>query len=147
MVEVNAERVIEASAEAVWSVLTDLGHFHAWNPFIRDARGTVNIGDTVRVRVRPSLGIPLIFHATVLAREDNRALRWKGHVLAPWLACGDHAFTIEPLGKGRVRFVQHETFSGLLPRLASRLLARESQRGFDAMNEALDARVHQEARS
>jgi hypothetical protein len=63
-----------------------------------------------------------------------------------WLARGDHSFTIEPLGTGRVRFTQHETFSGLLPRLAARLLARETQRGFDAMNQALDARVHQARR-
>ena len=147
MIDVSAERVIEASAEAVWSVLTDLGHFHDWNPFIRGARGSLELGETVRVRVRPSLGIPLFFHATVISRENNRTLRWRGHVLAPWLASGDHSFTIEPIGNGRVRFVQHERFSGLLPRLARRLLATESQRGFDAMNAALDARVHQEARS
>ena len=34
-------------------------------------------------------------------------------------------------------------FSGLLPWLAKRLLARETQRGFDAMNHALEARAEQ----
>jgi hypothetical protein len=143
MIEVNAATEIDASAEAVWSVLTDLNSFKAWNPFIRDARGTTDVGGSVRVRVRPSVGIPLVFHAKVLSREDNHELRWTGHVFSPWLARGDHTFTIEALGKDRVRFVQRETFSGLLPWLAKRLLAREARRGFDAMNQALGARVHE----
>ncbi|MBS1124064.1 MAG: Polyketide cyclase/dehydrase [Deltaproteobacteria bacterium] len=145
MIEITAEREIEASAEAVWSVLTDLDQFRAWNPFIRDARGKARVGETIHLHVHPSLGVPLRFHATVLVREDNRVLRWRGRVFASWLARGDHSFTIEPLGAGRVRFSQHETFSGLVPRLAARLLARETRRGFEAMNEALDHRVHRVA--
>jgi hypothetical protein len=143
MIEVNAATEIAASAEAVWSVLTDLEHFKAWNPFIQDAAGTTEVGGTIRVHVRPSRGLRLGFRAKVIACDDNRELRWRGHLGAPWLAHGDHTFTIEPLDNGRVRFVQHETFTGVLPRLAGRLLAREAKRGFDAMNHALGARVHE----
>lgn len=141
MIEVTASCDIDAPAEAVWSVLTDLDQFHAWNPFIRSASGTPQIGGRVRVRVRPSLPVPLVFRATVYDREDRRALRWRGWVGAPWLACGDHTFSIEPLGEGRARLVQREAFTGILPRLAGRLLAREAWRGFDAMNRALAARA------
>ena len=142
MIEVNAATEIEAPAEAVWSVLTDLAQFKHWNPFIRDARGPTDVGGTVHVQVRPSLGIPLRFHAKVLSREPNRELHWRGHVLAPWFASGEHWFTIEPIGERRVRFVQREQFSGVLPWIARRLLAREARRGFAAMNDALEARVY-----
>jgi hypothetical protein len=145
MIEITASCDIDAPAEAVWSVLTDLENFHIWNPFIRSARGTTEVGGTVHVRVLPSLGVPLGFHATVLDREVNRALRWRGHVVAPWLARGDHSFTIERLDARRVRLVQRETFSGVLPWLGRRLLAREARRGFDAMNRALAARAGGEA--
>lgn len=141
MLEVNAATEIDAPAEAVWSVLTALDQFKAWNPFIRDASGDTRVGSEVRVQVRPSLGIPLMFHARVLSREDNRELHWRGHVVVPWLASGEHWFTIEPIGEHRVRFVQRETFSGLLPWLGARLLRREAKRGFEAMNHALEARV------
>ena len=141
MIEITASCDIDAPAEAVWSVLTDLDHFHIWNPFIRRAAGSTEVGGRVRVRVRPSLGVPLVFRATVYDREDRRALRWRGCVGAPWLACGDHTFTIEPLGDGRSRLIQREAFTGLVPWLAGRLLAREAQRGFDAMNRALAARA------
>lgn len=141
MIEVTASCDIDAPAEAVWSVLTDLEQFEDWNPFIRKASGTPEVGGTVRVRVRPSLRVPLVFRAKVYDREDNRALRWRGYVVWPWLACGDHTFTIEPLGERRARLVQREAFTGVVPWLARRLIAREARRGFDAMNRALAARA------
>jgi hypothetical protein len=139
--EVRASIDIAASARAVWSVLTDLPRFGTWNPFIRAASGSTDAGETVRVRVRSSFGLPLVFHATVLDSEADRELHWRGYVVAPWLACGEHWFTIEPIDSTRVRFVQRERFTGVVPRLAARLLAREVKRGFDAMNEALAARA------
>lgn len=145
MIEVTASCDIEAPAEAVWSVLTDLAQFRIWNPFIRDAHGSTEVGGTVHVRVRPALGVPLSFEAKVLDRRPNRALRWRGHVGAPWLAEGDHTFTIEPLGERRVRLVQRERFGGVLPWIARRLVTREARHGFDAMNQALAARVRDEA--
>jgi hypothetical protein len=147
MIEVTASCDIDAPAEAVWSVLTDLDQFQSWNPFIRHAAGSTEVGGHVRVRVRPSLGLPLVFHATVYDRKDRRSLRWRGHVGAAWLACGDHAFTIEPLGEGRSRLVQREAFTGIVPWLAGRLLARETRRGFEAMNRALAARAERDPRA
>lgn len=138
--EVTASIDIEASAREVWSVLTDLPRFRAWNPFIRAARGSTEVGDTVHVRVRSSFGLPLVFHAKVIESEENRELHWRGFVGSPWLACGEHWFTIEPLDGTHVRFVQRERFTGVVPRIAARLLAREAKRGFDAMNAALAAR-------
>ncbi len=136
MIEVRAATDIDAPPAAVWRVLTDLPRFSKWNPFIRKASGTPEVGGTIRVRVRPSLRIPLAFRAKVTVRDDHE-LRWEGHVLARWLAAGDHVFEITPLPNGRSRFVQVERFSDLLPRLAKRLLAVEAKRGFDAMNAAL----------
>jgi len=141
MIEVRATEEIDAPAEAVWSVLTELDRFQSWNPFIRQARGSTEVGEMVHVRVRPSLGIPLAFHAKVVSVTPNRELRWRGHVLSRWLAAGDHTFAIEPMANGHVRFVQRERFTGILPWLGARLLAREAKRGFDAMNHALAERV------
>lgn len=142
MIEVVASTEIAAPAEAVWAVLTDLSRFPEWNPFIRRASGVPRYGQEVRVRVQASARAPqLRFRATVVGCERNHELHWRGHVLAPWLARGDHTFTIEPSDGGHVRFVQREVFGGLLPRLAGRLLTRETQRGFDAMNGALKLRA------
>ncbi len=144
MLEITAAADIDAPPEAVWEVLTDLQNFHNWNPFIRKAFGSTELGGTVHVRVKPSLPIRLGFHAKVTELVEGKHLRWYGRVLAGWLARGDHTFDVEPLADNKARFVQRERFGGILPRLAKRLLAREAQRGFEAMNRALDECVRGE---
>ena len=39
MRELNSEIEIDASAERVWQLLTDLDRFPQWNPFIRSITG------------------------------------------------------------------------------------------------------------
>ena len=141
MLEIEAATFISAPAKAVWTVLTDFRSYCRWNPFIRAASGTPQIGEEVRVRVRSSMGIPLHFRAIVLNTDECRELHWEGHLIAPWIAKGEHWFQIEPVDDTHVRFVQRERFSGLLPGLAARLLAREARRGFRAMNDALAAQA------
>jgi len=132
---------IHASAQVVWDALTDLSRFRDWNPFIREATGELRAGGEVHVRVRSSRAAPMRFHAQVLASEPPRELRWRGHILTPWLASGEHTFTLEPQPDGVVRLVQREVFAGLLPRVARRWFEREARLGFEAMNRALKARA------
>lgn len=140
MIELCASVDIPSPPEAVWEVLTDFTRFHEWNPFIRRARGIARAGTVIRVRVRTSKGVPLWFHAEVNYCKVNRELRWRGHVLAPWFASGEHTFIVEPIEQG-ARLCQREVLTGIVPRIVGRLLAREAQKGFDSMNEALKARV------
>jgi len=79
----------------------------------------------------------MTFRPEVLKAEPNRELRWLGHLLVPGLFDGEHIFTIEPLDANRVRFVQHEIFTGLLVPLLARGLNTETLRGFEEMNHAL----------
>jgi len=141
MIEVIASTEIAAPAATVWRILVELDQFAAWNPFIRTARGTLEPGGTVHVHVQTGLGIPLNFSAKVLDFSTGRELHWRGQVASRWLACGEHWFEIVPLAPDRVRFRQREQFSGLLPRLARRLLEREAHHGFELMNDALRLRA------
>jgi hypothetical protein len=140
-IEVTTEIEIAASAETVWRVLTELERYPEWNPFIRSARGSLDIGGTVRLSPRTSIGVPLRFHATIVTHDEPRELRWRGQFIGSWLATGDHSFVIEPIGDRRVRFVHSEKFTGLLPRLGARLLEGETRHGFSEMNRALAARA------
>jgi hypothetical protein len=146
MLDLSVSSDIDAAPEAIWNALIDLPRFREWNPFIRSASGTPAVGGTVRVRVRPSLPVPIFFRARVLVCEPNRELTWRGHMLSPLLASGEHSFLLEPTGDGRTRFVQREVFRGILPPFVARLLTREARRGFLAMNRALKARVEHDRR-
>lgn len=141
MIEVRSEIDIDASADTVWEVLTDLGRFAEWNPFIREAAGTPAVGARLDVRVTTAIGLRPSFHPVVDVCDRGHELRWHGHYVSPALGSGDHTFHIEPLAEGKVRFVQRELFAGALVRATGPLLRRETQRGFAAMNQALKARA------
>jgi hypothetical protein len=143
MKELRSEIEIQASAERVWKMLTDLADFPQWNPFIRRASGAAQAGERLEVRMQPSGARGMTFRPTVLIAEPNRELRWIGHLLISGLFDGEHIFTIEPLEANRVRFVQREIFTGLLVPLLARGLDSNTRRGFEEMNQALKIRAEQ----
>ena len=139
----RTEIEIQASAERVWQLLTDFPSFPQWNPFIRKASGNIRVGERLEVNIQPSGARGMTFRPTVLKAEPNRELRWMGHLLISGLFDGEHSFTLEPLGEGRVRFTQREVFTGLLVPLFARGLDTDTRRGFEEMNQALKARAEQ----
>ena len=145
MKELRTEIEIQATAERVWRLLTDFPSFPQWNPFIRKASGNIQVGERLEVNIQPSGASGMTFRPTVLKAEPNRELRWLGHLLISGLFDGEHIFTIEPLGEGRVRFTQREVFTGLLVPLFARGLDTDTQRGFEEMNLALKTRAEQVA--
>lgn len=141
MKELRSEIEIQAPAERVWQILTDLASFPQWNPFIRRASGTIKTGERLEVSIQPVGGRGMTFRPTVLNADPGRELRWLGRLLIPDLFDGEHCFTIEALDSNRVRFTQREVFTGLLVPLFARSLDSGTQRGFEAMNQALKARA------
>ena len=63
------------------------------------------------------------------------------YLLMPGLFDGEHSLEIQPLGENRTRFVQRETFRGLLVPLSARGLLENTRRGFEEMNRALKERA------
>lgn len=140
MKELCTEIEIQTSPEKVWQVLTELDKWTQWNPFIHHAIGTAQVGEKVDITFR-SGSKEMTLHCTVVKVEPNRELCWTYHVLSPGLFRGEHRFTIEPLEANRVRFVDRETFGGLLVPLQARDIDTHSRRGFEAMDRALKVQV------
>ena len=144
MKELHSEIQIDVPAKRVWELLTDFASYPQWNPFIRNISGQPATGECLRVRLVPPGGRGMTFKPRVLNAEPNREFRWLGHLLVPGLFDGEHSFTIQPLDENRVRFVQRETFKGLLVPLIARSLETNTQRGFEEMNRALKERAEQD---
>lgn len=138
---IHTSIVINASPARVWATLTDFSSFPEWNPFIRRLRGTLAFGARLEAFIQPpgTGGMTIRPTLTEVARE--RELRWRGRLLLPGVFDGEHLFQIERLDDDRVRFVQSETFRGLLVPLLWRTLDRATRRGFEEMNRALKARA------
>ena len=130
---------INASPERVWQVLTDFPSYAQWNPVVREIRGEAIPGSRLRVRVRFLDGLNVSFRPTVIIAERGRKLMWRGRVLFSWLFTGEHFFTIEPLGNGRVKFLQYEVYRGALVPVIIAVIGGRTRRVFEEMNRALKA--------
>ena len=142
MKEIHSEIEIDASAERVWQILTDFDSFPEWNPFIRRISGEITEGATLEAFLQPPGGKGMTFRPKVLKAEHNQELRWLGKLWISGLFNGEHIFVVESLGDNRVRFLQHEKFTGVLVPLFGNVLAN-TKRGFDEMNQSLKERAEQ----
>jgi len=142
--ELNTEIEIEASPQTVWSILTDLGRYEAWNPHIREAEGEVSEGGKLTIQVEEAGGSSMTFEPTVTRVVPDVELRWLGRLLLPRVFDGEHIFEIQDLGGDRVRFVQRENFRGLLVLPLWGKLNTDTRQGFEAMNAALKMRAEGE---
>ena len=141
------EIAIAAPPSAVWRVLTAFNLYPAWNPFVVSVAGTLERKKRLAVLIQPSEGGRLWrFRARIVRLSDERELCWLGRLGLPWVFDGRHCFALEPDGPGRTRFVQRETFRGLLVPLLPRPVFAAVERGFEAMNEALKQRAERERR-
>ncbi len=142
MQEVQTSIEINAPKERVWDVLTDFSQYDQWNPVIRDFAGALQQGSPVQFKIRlGKQSLPI--KASLIGVDAPRDLRWRGprSSVGALLVCGEHYFTIEELGEGRVRFVHGEKFKGwLIPLLWRRIKAQLEPR-YAEVNEALKARA------
>jgi hypothetical protein len=141
MKELYSEIEIDTSAERVWGILTDFASYPEWNPFIPKISGEPKVAERLELRLEPPGSWGITLRPTVLNAEPERELRWLGHLLVAGLFDGEHTLAIQPLEEDRVRFIQRETFGGLLVPLFARSLDKSTRRGFEEMNRSLKERA------
>jgi hypothetical protein len=113
MLENRHEINISSPAEKVWDILIDLDKYHEWNPLLYQARGKVEVGETVIVYAK-TVSKDMKFICKVTRVEPLREFSWRFPVIHPILFRGEHVFRIEPIDEDRVRFIDREWFKGLL---------------------------------
>jgi hypothetical protein len=143
--QLQAEIEVQGSPEQVWEVLTDFAAYPEWNPFIVEAAGTLRPGQRLELHMRLAGRRATTIRPEVLEADPGRTLRWLGRVLVPGLFDGEHRFTIQPAGPGRVRLTQHEEFRGILAPLLLAMIAKPTLESFHQMNQALKVRVEAQA--
>ena len=129
---------IHAPSERVWSIVSDVEHYHCWNPFFVRATGALREGQSLRVTMQPVGKDAQSFAPTVLEVTPGRRFTWRGRLVMPGLFDGKHVFTVERLDASRTRFTQEESFSGALVPFAG---FEPYRAGWERMNRALQARA------
>ncbi|KAI1318444.1 hypothetical protein EDD11_006528 [Mortierella claussenii] len=157
MKENKASINIQAPPCEVWKVLTDLAHYHEWNPVFVDAKGIVDEprpptdtsyflgGESLKIKMRLPLaifcGTPLTSSQTpkITKIEHESCLEWVGPATFMGLVKGTHFFQLVSTNGGEAtEFTQGERYMGWATGLFSSCGAMEdAYRGFVAMNNAL----------
>ena len=131
---------IEAPAERVWDVLTDLPAYEDWNPFITRAEGTLTVGSRVTFRLLPvNAFVRPTLRPVVLELIPCQRLSFRSRMDRLGLLEVEHIVTLTPQDGG-VRLWQDAHFRGLLVRPLIGPLNRARGSAFHAMNTALKER-------
>lgn len=141
MRRIRAEVEIEAPAERIFPILTDLAAYPEWNPFTPRVESSLRPGEPIHLHVR--LRGPRLSHRVeqVSANEPPARLCWRMKLGASWLLAGERCQELTPLGPGRTRYRNEEIFRGCLAPLVSWLYGSILQRGFDDVALALKKRA------
>lgn len=138
MKELYTEVMIDAPAEHVFHILTDITRYHEWNPLIVSARGKVAPGEKLNIRIRPPGKSDQPYAVEVLRVVPAREFVWLGHMKMKGVLDGMHFFEIFPQEANRVRLVHREEFRGVLVPLVWRAFLDTTMReGFEAVNRKL----------
>lgn len=139
--QLHTEIDIDAPLETVWQVLTDLGSYSEWNPFIVAADGNVVVGERLTNRLQPPGGKAMTFRPTVTAVEQGHVFEWLGRLVLPGIFDGRHRFELDSNANGGTHLLHTEQVNGVLVRFVRKSLDTKTREGFIVMNSALKARA------
>lgn len=136
----NIETLIEinATADKVWSELTNFEAYSEWNPFIIRASGDAQVGEILDLTMKNGKK-EMGFTPQVQISQADQEFQWLGKGLGG-LFKGQHYFRLSE-NEGKTQLIHGENFSGLLAPMIFNMVKDETRGGFEAMNEALKQRI------
>ena len=138
---IEQELMIDAPAEQVWTVVTDLASYPVWNPFVVSCASTLVPGDPIDMRVRIFARFAQPQREQILEHEPGR---WLCYGLAPsrlGALASRRSHEVLTAGVSRTRYVSRFELSGWLAPLVKWVLGARLRAGFGAMSAALKARA------
>jgi hypothetical protein len=127
--------MIQATPQAVWTVLTNGAKWTTWNPTVDKVEGTIGPGAKVTVYAKLSPG--RAFPVKVSTFEPPRRMVWTGG-MPLGLFKGERTYTLTPKAGG-VEFAMREEFTGLMAPLITKSIP-DMQPAFEAFAAALKRR-------
>ncbi len=131
---------IPAPAQTIWEILADLERWSEWNPVYPSVEGKLRIGEQL-VLSEVLLGAPpRMVTSRVVDWVPDTQILWS-ETAAGGLVKRLRYLEIEALNETGCVFSNGEVFSGLLAKRALAPQRRRLRQGFEALGEALRARV------
>jgi hypothetical protein len=133
---------INAPADVVWEVLTDLPRYDEWNPFVVECRSVLRPGEAINMKVR--LGTKLQkANEVVLAFEPKKHFAYRMKPVPPGALSSFRSHDLEPLGGERSRYRSYFELKGWMMPLVRALMGRHLEAGFAGMTDGIRQRAEQ----
>ena len=107
---VHAERIVPASPEQIWAVITDAQTYPDWNPVFVEVQGTYEDGATMTYQMKDASGATSTVKSTVIKFDPQRELEQFGGMRG--VLTFDHHWILEPV-EGGTKVIQHEDYRGI----------------------------------
>jgi uncharacterized protein YndB with AHSA1/START domain len=141
--QIRFELDVDAPADVVWEVVSNVSRYAEWNPFVIRASSTCEVGAPIRMKVR-------LF--TSFAQSQTEEIT---EFIAPERICwgltggGSAALrsrrcqVVSPDGPSRSRYISEFQLSGWFAPVVMGLMGRRLEAGFRGMSDAVKARAEQ----
>lgn len=136
---------VDAPAERVWEVITDLDRYGEWNPFVPECRSSLRPGEPIDMKVK-LLGPPQSQREYITDRDEGRGFAYSMKPMPLGALSSWRSHAIEPLDAGRSRYRSHFQLDGWLAPVVRALLGRKLEAGFESMSHAVKKRAEEFAR-
>lgn len=131
---------IEAPAQDVWAVLSDLAGWSTWNPVYTAPVCVPKVGETVTATVTMPDSPPNPFTAEICAWEPNRRFGWHSSAMDGQMQMTRY-MEIEPVSDNSCMFTNGEAFGGEMGPVIMKDMVGGIANGFRLMSEALKKAV------
>jgi uncharacterized protein YndB with AHSA1/START domain len=138
--EVVGEVEIAASADRVWTIITDFERYAEWNPYIVRAHGDLAEGAELVLDLSPPDRDDFSTRTTVAAVEPPRRVAFSWVTDDPDLFDGESEFVIEPTRQG-CKVTHRQRFWGELAEGFTHRLEDRNDLGVEMMMAAMKARA------
>ncbi|WP_040780882.1 SRPBCC domain-containing protein [Nocardia pneumoniae] len=128
---------IDAPAELVWQVITDLPRYGEWNPFVSECRSSLVPGEPIDMLVHLSGASPRKQREWIRSHTPGREFSYAMKPVPLGALHSLRSHTVTPLADDRTRYESHFELGGWLHPVVVALLGKNLRRGFEGMTEGI----------
>ncbi|GAB2540391.1 SRPBCC family protein [Nocardia heshunensis] len=132
---------IDAPAELVWQVLTDVDKYGEWNPFCLECETTLEPGSPIDMKVRLVGPKPKQQREFIRTHTPGVEFSYAMKPAPLGLLSSERSHTVTALDDGRTRYLSHFQLNGPLAPVVSGLLGSALTTGFEGMTNAVKTRA------
>ncbi|WP_297624669.1 SRPBCC domain-containing protein [Nocardia sp.] len=131
---------IDAPAELVWQVLTDVDKYGEWNPFVPSCQTTLEPGTPIDMQVRLIGPNPRKQREFIFSHTPGKEFSYRMKPV-PGLLRSQRQHILTALDDGRTQYESHFFIAGPLSPLVGGLFGSAMRKGFGGMTDGLKQRA------